>query len=112
MAQLDFDESLVESMEVLYNRRDVLRRRRLVHQALDAQPGARVLDVGCGPGFYVTELLDRVGPQGRVTGIDTASAMIAVAAKLSEGHSNATFHQAGAAEIPAEDGECDAVLSV
>ena len=112
MAQLDFDESLVESMEVLYNRRDVLRRRRLVHQALDAQSGERVLDVGCGPGFYVTELLDRVGSKGRVTGIDTASAMLAVAARRSERHPNVTFRQAGATEIPAENGEFDAVLSV
>jgi arsenite methyltransferase len=112
MAQLEFDENLVQSMEVLYNRRDVLRRRHLVHSALDAQSGERLLDVGCGPGFYVTELLDRVGPEGRVTGIDTASAMLAVAAKRSEGHPNVTFHQAGAAEIPAEDGEFDAVLSV
>jgi ubiquinone/menaquinone biosynthesis C-methylase UbiE len=112
MAQLDFDEGLVESMEVLYNRRDVLRRRRLVHQALDAQPGERVLDVGCGPGFYVTELLNRVGSNGWVTGIDTASAMLAVAAARSEGHPNVTFRQAGATEIPAGDCEFDAVLSV
>ena len=60
MAQLEFDENLAESLEVLYRRRDVLRRRRLVHDALDAQPGERVLDVGCGPGFYVAELLERV----------------------------------------------------
>jgi ubiquinone/menaquinone biosynthesis C-methylase UbiE len=112
MAQLEFDESLVESMEVLYNRRDVLRRRRLVHETLDAQPGERLLDVGCGPGFYVTELLERVGSEGWVTGIDTAPAMLAVAAKRRAGHSNVAFRQAGATEIPAEDCEFDAVLSV
>jgi arsenite methyltransferase len=38
-----------------------VRRRRLVHEALAAQPGERVLDMGCGPGFFVTELLDQVG---------------------------------------------------
>jgi arsenite methyltransferase len=112
MAQIDFDESLVDSMEILYRRRDVLRRRRLVHGALDAQHGERLLDVGCGPGFYVTELLERVGPAGWITGIDTAPAMLAVAVKRSEGHPNVTFRQAGATEVPAEDGEFDAVLSV
>jgi hypothetical protein len=35
--------------------------------------------------------------------------MLAVAAKRSEGHPNATFRQADA-EIPAEDGAFDAVL--
>ena len=112
MGQLDFDGSLVESMEILYNRRDVLRRRRLVHEALDARPGERVLDIGCGPGFYVTELLDRVGPQGWVTGVDAAPAMLAVATKRSEGHSNTTLCQAGATELPVNDGDFDAVLSV
>ena len=112
MAQLEFDESLAKQLEVLYRRRDVLRRRRLVHDALDAQPGENVLDVGCGPGFYVTELLERVGPDGSVTGIDTAPAMLAVAAKRSEGHHNLTFHEADATALPVGDGAFDAALSV
>jgi len=112
MAQLEFDESLAEYMEVLYRRRDVLRRRRLVQEALDAQPGERVLDVGCGPGFYVTELLERVGSEGSVTGIDGAPAMLAVAAKRVEGHENVEFHQADATALPVPDGAFDAAVSV
>ena len=30
-----------------------------------AQPGERVLDVGCGPGFYCAELAEEVGPSAR-----------------------------------------------
>ncbi len=112
MAQLEFDEELAESLEVLYRRRDVLRRRRLVHEALDAQPGERVLDVGCGPGFYVAELLERVGPQGSVTGVDVASAMLAVAAKRAAGHDNVVFHQADATRLPVADEAFDAAVSV
>ena len=52
MSQLVFDEKIVEQLEILYRSRDVLRRRKLVYEALGAQPGDRVLDVGCGPGFY------------------------------------------------------------
>jgi arsenite methyltransferase len=58
---LEFDASLGEELEVVYRTRDILRRRRLVHEALAAQPGERILDVGCGPGFYVAELLEAVG---------------------------------------------------
>jgi hypothetical protein len=49
MPQLEFDESLVNDLKVLYRRRDILRRRRLVHEALDARPGERVLDIGLAP---------------------------------------------------------------
>jgi len=59
MGRLVFDEKLSRQLESNYFRRDFQRRRHLVQEALAAQPGDRVLDVGCGPGFYVAELLDR-----------------------------------------------------
>ena len=37
---------------------------------LQLQPGAAVVDAGCGPGFVVPELRERVGAQGRVIAID------------------------------------------
>jgi SAM-dependent methyltransferase len=33
-------------------------------------PGARVVDLGCGPGTFLPELAERVGALGRVTGVD------------------------------------------
>ena len=54
-------------------------------EALAAHPGERILDVGCGPGFYVTELLDQVGPDGSVVGVDVSPQMIAVAQQGSGG---------------------------
>jgi len=60
----------------------------------------------------VTELLQRIGPEGSVTGIDPAPAMLAVAAKRAEGHNNVTFHQADAISLPVADNEFDAALSV
>ncbi len=32
--------------------------------------GARILDVGCGPGFATIDLAERVGPTGRVVAVD------------------------------------------
>src|SRR5918999_135935 len=103
MAQLTFDEKLAEQMEVVYRSRDVLRRRRLVYEALGAEPGERLLDMGCGPGFYVSELLDQVGPKGSVVGLDASPQMLAVAAHRSEGRPNVEFHQADATSLPVED---------
>lgn len=52
----------------------------LTGPALDAAapaPGERVLDVGCGCGATVLELARRVGPGGRVLGLDVSGPMTA-----------------------------------
>lgn len=43
-------------------------------------PGARVADVGCGPGAILTLLAEAVGPEGRAVGVDTEPATVAHAA--------------------------------
>jgi arsenite methyltransferase len=112
MSQLVFDDKIVEQLEVLYRSRDVLRRRKLVYEALGARPGDRVLDVGCGPGFYSRELLDQVGPNGSVTGVDQSPQMLAAARRRSEGFGNARFAQGDATAPPVESGGFDRALSV
>jgi arsenite methyltransferase len=112
MSQLEFDESVARQLEVLYGTRDVLRRRQLVRDALGVAPGERILDVGCGPGFYVAELLEHVGSDGSVVGIDSSRPMLAVAAHRSEGHDNVAFHEADATALPVENASFDAALSV
>jgi arsenite methyltransferase len=112
MSQLVFDEKIVEQLEVLYRSRDVLRRRRLVYEALGAAPGDRILDVGCGPGFYSRELLDQVGPEGSVTGIDQSPQMLAVARRRSEGFGNARFEEGDATGLPVPSDSFDRALSV
>jgi arsenite methyltransferase len=112
MAQLAFDQQMVEQMEVVYRAADILRRRRAVYDALDATRGDRIVDVGCGPGFYAAELLDQVGEDGAVVGLDASPQMLAVAAHRCEGHANVEFHQADATSLPVEDGSCDRVVCV
>ena len=112
MSQLVFDDKIVEQLEVLYRSRDVLRRRKLVYEALGAQPGDRILDVGCGPGFYSRELLDQVGPDGSVTGVDQSPQMLGVARRRSEGFGNVRFEEGDATALPVESGGFDRALSV
>lgn len=50
--------------------------------ALHLSPGARVLDVGCGTGLNLAPVLSRIGPAGRVLGVDRSDAMLAQARAL------------------------------
>jgi arsenite methyltransferase len=112
MGQLEFDQSIVEQLERVYRGRDVLRRRALVHEAMGAREGDRVLDVGCGPGFFVTEILETVGSHGSVVGVDLSPDMLAVAAKRAQEYPNVEFIESAAARLPFADASFDRALSV
>ncbi|MFH1157175.1 MAG: methyltransferase domain-containing protein [Pseudomonadota bacterium] len=57
--------------------------RRILEQFADAyiNPGASVLDIGCGPGHNARLILDRI-PRTSVTGIDLSESMLAIAKPL------------------------------
>jgi arsenite methyltransferase len=112
MSQIVFDEKMVAQLEALYATRDVMRRRRLVREALGAKAGERILDVGCGPGFYVDEIAEQVGDAGSVVGVDVSAAMLEVAAGRAGGRANVAFHEGDAGSLPVADAEFDAALSV
>ena len=75
-------------------------RRRLV-DLLELRPGDVVLDVGCGTGLCFEQLLERVGPTGKVIGLDPAPDMLDLAARRvrEEGWTNVTLLAAAAEEI-------------
>jgi trans-aconitate methyltransferase len=79
-------------------------RRRSV-EMLPLRTGDVVLDVGCGSGLCFPFLEARIGPEGRIVGVDQSPEMLAVArARLDEaGWSNVTLIESPAdrAEIPA-----------
>ena len=51
--------------------------------AVGLSPGMSCLDVGSGPGAVMRLMADRVGPQGRVTGIEIDGALGAQALAIS-----------------------------
>lgn len=112
MAQLDFDENVGKQLEVLYQTRDVLRRRSLVKAAVNAAPGERILDAGCGPGYYVAELAESVVPNGSVFGEDSSPQMLAITANRCEGVDHVSLHESDVTTLPVEDADFDAALSV
>ncbi len=75
--------------------------------------GAVVLDLGCGAGLDSLIAAQRVGPQGRVIGVDFSDAMLARArqAAVELGVRNVDFYQADAEQLPIEDGLIDVALA-
>jgi ubiquinone/menaquinone biosynthesis C-methylase UbiE len=56
-------------------------------------PGAACLDAGCGPGETMRALAERVGPAGRVVGIDRDASLGALAVEMlhGDGHRQCSF---------------------
>ncbi len=76
---------------------------------LELEPGARVLDVGCGPGRHAIALAE-AGLS--VTGVDVSSAFLETARKAAEDRNvKVSFFQQDARTMPFED-EFDAVISI
>jgi SAM-dependent methyltransferase len=112
MSQLQFDADAARRIEALYLIRDARRRRELVRQALAAAPGDRILDVGCGPGFYCLELLEDVGPSGSITGVDSSPAMIELARSRCAGRDNVELLEGEATAVPVATGAYDGAVCV
>ena len=66
----------------------------------DLRPGETVLDLGSGGGIDVLLSARRVGPTGRVYGLDMTPEMLAVARKNAEGVHNVEFLHGEMEAIP------------
>ena len=110
--QLAFDDQTASHLERLYMSADVRVRRALATSALALQPGQRLLDVGCGPGFHAAELVEAVGESGFVIGVDTSETMLAVARDRTAGQTNVEFRVGDAVGLPVADGSVDGVVAV
>jgi SAM-dependent methyltransferase len=78
-------------------------------KALDARPGERVLDLGCGSGATTAKLWDAVAPHGSVVGVDISPDQIEVARRRVKG--GARFEVADAQTFPFERNSFDALFS-
>lgn len=78
-------------------------------EAANAQPGERVLDVGCGTGGTTAELAAAVGDEGHVLGVDISDALIEAA--RARGLGNATFEVADATTHAFEPASFDLAFS-
>lgn len=75
-----------------------------------AQPGERVIDVGCGCGDTSIALAQRVGATGSVLGIDVSQPMLAVARQQGAGLARLAFAEIDASEATLPSA-CDLLFS-
>lgn len=79
----------------------------------DVEAGERVVDVGSGGGFDTFVAAGRVGPQGRVIGVDMTAEMIAKSRATARalGMDHVEFHDGYIEDLPIEDEWADTVIS-
>jgi arsenite methyltransferase len=81
--------------------------------ALHLRPGQTVVDLGCGAGLDLFLAARRVGPQGKVIGVDASRAMVATARKAAA-EANLTNVDVRVGDIrrpPVRNGTADIVIS-
>jgi arsenite methyltransferase len=76
-------------------------------------PGAVVLDLGCGAGTDLLIAAQMTGPTGRVIGIDMTASMLDRARVSADemGLDNVELHEALIEDVPLEDASVDIVIS-
>jgi len=92
-----------------------LGRRRATFQALagaaGVQPGQRVLDVGCGTGYFARLLADAVGADGLVVGVDASPEMVGYASRRARLIRNCQFELGTAESLSFPGAHFDIVVS-
>ncbi len=112
MSQMVFDEDEARQIESLYRTREAQQRRQTVRETFRARPGERVLDVGCGPGFYCAELAEDVGLSGSVVGVDGSQAMLELAGRRCAELGNVKLRAGDATALGVSAADFDGALCV
>jgi ubiquinone/menaquinone biosynthesis C-methylase UbiE len=88
----------------------VIAWKSAIVEGLRLQPGAHVLDIGCGMGADAFDLAAKVGPNGLVTGVDFSETLIAEAIRRTAGRNlSVTFEVGDAQSLRFPDHAFDAV---
>jgi arsenite methyltransferase len=77
----------------------------------DLRPGETVLDLGCGAGLDLLLSARRVGPHGRVIGLDMTPEMVELARRNTAEAGNVEVRLGRIEEIPLSDASVDVVIS-
>jgi len=79
MSTLAFTGDMAQLQQAIAESHDLVIRRSTVLEALNLRTGERVLEVGCGGGYYAREVAQFVGRADRVCAIDISPDQITAA---------------------------------
>jgi arsenite methyltransferase len=106
---LHFEGDAARRLEAIYATGDVVAQRRWTLPRLGLQPGERVVDIGCGPGFLARAIGEVVESKGAVLGIDISDRLLDRARQRCADLPWATLLGGDARSLPAEDASVDVV---
>lgn len=109
---LQFGADTARLLEMAYHGADFRRRRAASFDALDPQPGERIVDIGAGNGLLTLDLGRAVGESGRVWGIDPSEDMRTPAVARTSDLPQVTIADGKADALPLDDGSVDGAVSL
>jgi len=112
MNTLSFAGDMARLQRAITESHDLVVRRGIVLETLNLRTGERVLELGCGGGYYTHEAARFVGPTGRVCAIDISPDQIAAAQARCVEFAWVECREADIAAPPYGNAEFDVVFAV
>jgi arsenite methyltransferase len=112
MSTMTFSDDMARLQRAVAQCHDIVLRQSLVLEALQLRRDERVLEIGCGGGFYAAEAPRCVGPTGRVCAIDISADQIVATQNRCADLAWVDCRVADVIELPYEDRAFDVVYGV
>jgi ubiquinone/menaquinone biosynthesis C-methylase UbiE len=112
MSTLSFAGEMARLQRAFAESHDSVVRRCIVLDTLNLRTGERVLELGCGGGYYTHEAARFVGPTGRVCAIDISPDQVAAAQARCAEFTWVECREADIAAPPYGNAEFDVVFAV
>jgi arsenite methyltransferase len=109
---LSFAGDMARLQQAIAESHDLVVRRGIVLETLNLRPGERVLELGCGGGYYTLEAARFIGPRGRVSAIDISPEQIVAAQARCAEFAWVECREADIAAPPYGDSEFDVAFAV
>jgi ubiquinone/menaquinone biosynthesis C-methylase UbiE len=105
---------LADTLEVRGRTPAQVRLRRRFLRFVPVRPGQRVVEIGCGTGVVLRDLMALVGDRGEVTGLDPSRTMLARARALARGVRGAPLRlrHGDGRRLPFATGRFDVALAI